>query len=285
MTDGDRLSRSLRLARPVLSPTLEQRERVRAALAARLAPGAAESAGTAARASAPRVAVTAGTQAAALGKAVLLLGVGFALGYWFAEARVSEPGLGARATPGVVSDPAAARFVAASPGVTAAARSTGYDAAAPSRTFAPAVAAPAEASTATERRERSIPSRRPHPATPHEVPAARLLAEELALLQRAERAIRTGEGALARGFIRELEERFPDTTLREERTAVLVLAACVLGEPGASSDARDFLAQHPVSVYFDRVRVSCDVPAAGQRPAASPDGSPARGHEWRGGKP
>jgi len=83
--------------------------------------------------------------------------------------------------------------------------------------------------------------------------------EELALLARAERAIRAGNATLARSFVAELEARFPKTALRQERAALLVLAACATGEPAAQTDAREFLGDHEQSVYVDRIRSMCEL--------------------------
>jgi hypothetical protein len=92
------------------------------------------------------------------------------------------------------------------------------------------------------------------------------LAEEIALLQRAERAIRAGEATLALALLGELDRRFPAPSLREERSAALVLAHCVQsrGDDAGSSQEREararaerFLAEAPTSVYADRIRASC----------------------------
>lgn len=84
------------------------------------------------------------------------------------------------------------------------------------------------------------------------------LAEELAMLQRARRAIGAGNGQLALGIVLELDERFPRGVLMEERLATRVFSLCALSrEAEAREVAREFLAQHPTSVYAERVRRSC----------------------------
>jgi hypothetical protein len=103
-------------------------------------------------------------------------------------------------------------------------------------------------------------------------------AEELGLLQRAERAIRAGDGALARSFVAELEARFPKTLWQEERAAILVLAACALDEPGAEPAARTFLERHAGSVYFARIRALCRLGALRAEDDPSRDGSASGGH-------
>jgi hypothetical protein len=102
--------------------------------------------------------------------------------------------------------------------------------------------------------------------------------EELALLQRAERAIRSGDGALAHSFIRDLEVRFPKTIWREERDAVRVLAACTLDEPGAEERARAFLERRTSSMYHDRITTLCELDDRLPLETSAPDGSPSVGH-------
>ena len=84
------------------------------------------------------------------------------------------------------------------------------------------------------------------------------LAEELAMLQRARRALAADNGRLALGIVQELDERFPKGVLVEERGATRVLALCKLERVSEAREAaRVFLARHPGSVYAERVRTSC----------------------------
>jgi hypothetical protein len=288
MADGSELSRNLRLARPALDPTPEQRARVRAALGARLEREAAQGpsgprSGAVQNTPRPHVAVV---------RAVAFVGVGFVLGYWVAETRSTE---------GRASDtprPAAAAPAAAEPLVRGGVlrEPTAPEPLASERLASEALALEplARRQTASEPgveparaslRDRALPPRSAklsRPARQRIVTGAAGLGAELALLQRAERAIRSRDGALARSFVAELESRFPETTLREERAAVLVLAGCMLAEPGAVALARDFLARHPGSVYFDRIGALCSVEPANEESGTSaspvPDGSPRRGH-------
>lgn len=93
---------------------------------------------------------------------------------------------------------------------------------------------------------------------------------ELALLQRAERALRAGEAELALSFVSELEQRYPASPFREERGAARIMAECALGRPGAGERAAIFLRERPASVYSDRVRQKCT--------SESADGSREPGH-------
>jgi hypothetical protein len=88
-------------------------------------------------------------------------------------------------------------------------------------------------------------------------PAAVEPSEELALLRRAERAVRSDDSALALALIGELEERYPRSSLLEERRAIELLAYCVAGASDARARARRFLREHPSSVYRGRIAEKC----------------------------
>jgi hypothetical protein len=81
--------------------------------------------------------------------------------------------------------------------------------------------------------------------------------DELALLRRVERALRNGEPALARALLDELDERFPDSRLGEERLAARRIADCRSAEPGATQSARAFVRDHAASVYRRRIALAC----------------------------
>jgi RNA polymerase sigma-70 factor (ECF subfamily) len=84
------------------------------------------------------------------------------------------------------------------------------------------------------------------------------LAQELALLQRARRALNRNDALLALGIVQSLDERFPDGVLMEERVATRILSLCQLGRNAeATEQGHHFLLAHPRSVYAERVRHSC----------------------------
>jgi hypothetical protein len=84
------------------------------------------------------------------------------------------------------------------------------------------------------------------------------LAQELALLQRARRALNRNDAPLALGIVQSLDERFPDGVLMEERAATRILSLCQLGRNDeATEQGHHFLLAHPRSVYAERVRHSC----------------------------
>ena len=82
--------------------------------------------------------------------------------------------------------------------------------------------------------------------------------DELALLRRVERALRNADPALALALLGELDERFPDTRLVEERQAARLLAGCRLQDPNAIARAHAFLHDNPASVYRQRVQLACE---------------------------
>jgi hypothetical protein len=84
------------------------------------------------------------------------------------------------------------------------------------------------------------------------------LAIELAMLQRARRALNADNGRLALGLVQELDERFPRGVLLEERSATRILSLCMLGRTEeARGFGRRFQERYPGSVYAERVRGSC----------------------------
>jgi len=266
-TPDDTMAR-LRLAREVFSPSAVQRERVWTGLAARVPASApaARAAGAAARATPGAARVV------ALLKGGALVGMGFVLGYWFAETRAplpAPPNAAATASPlaGASAPPLAAPVVEPAPAPAASAPDSAPSAPAELTRAARAVAGPAASAARTTRETDAETSttapravKRAH--TSSDAPSS-TSAAELALLARAERAIRAGDGALAKSFINDLEARFPKTAWREEREAIIVLAACALGEPGAEREARIFLERHAGSVYFDRIGTLCRLDANG----------------------
>jgi hypothetical protein len=103
----------------------------------------------------------------------------------------------------------------------------------------------------------------------------RQLEQELLALQRAERALRNDNAALALALLDELDARYARPLLGEERSATRSMAACQAGSTGAVAAARTFLDSHPRSVYGDRIRAACQL-ETGVRNSSDPatDGAP-----------
>lgn len=275
MVDSARTERVLALTRAHYHATPAARARVRAGLEARgelTHPASGRS-------------LLARWRAAGIAKstAALLAGVSFIAGFWLGEQRVSER----------APDPSA---LSSTPSATRAASSL---APVPSVETAPSVAPemaasapPAEPRTALQgsapeveamdtptsvATRTNVGSQRPHAShhgsrvTPARAESDGVLNAELALLQRAERAIRSGEADLALSFLDDLDRRYPDTPFVEERTAARLMARCARNEPGAAVQAEVFLRERRTSVYSDRVCALCQIEGAR-------DGNPRAGH-------
>ncbi|HTV24642.1 MAG TPA: hypothetical protein VMG12_38385, partial [Polyangiaceae bacterium] len=167
---------------------------------------------------------------------LVLLGVGGGVGFWLGQEVEHERARSAAAleapplVPGVVDAP-----VPATPPVA----------------LEPITSPPSPA--ASDERTKSAPPR----ARAHRRPAASSIDDELALLRRVERALRNNDPALARALLGELDERFPDSRLGEERAAARRIADCRSGEPDAVARARDFVREHGASVYRQRIVLAC----------------------------
>jgi hypothetical protein len=169
--------------------------------------------------------------------AALLFGAGIAVGWSLQGATPAEapaaPPSAAVAPLAAPTLPAPAALPAAAPG------------------DAPTARLPAEATRAPRS------ARRPRAALGATPQLERPLDAELALLRRVERALRNNDAALAVALLDELDNRFPQTRLAEERLAARRMAGCRLDTPDAVAQARAFLRERPASVYSERVRLAC----------------------------
>jgi hypothetical protein len=92
-----------------------------------------------------------------------------------------------------------------------------------------------------------------HPTASHQ--AKDRLAEEVALLSRAETALHSGKPALALEILNQHERKFGDGLLTEERIAARVQALCALGR---KAEAEAQLAQlSPNSLHGEQSRRAC----------------------------
>jgi hypothetical protein len=187
----------------------------------------------------------------------LLVGLGFGAGYWLgmhhpqAEAGRAEAG---RAEPSHAAPPHGEASAAAEPAL-----------AVPGEVLLVPPSQPPTLAPAGDTREADPQATRATQAPPrraHRNPAPRAVphegfGDEVALLQRTERALRAGEPELALSFVRELERRYPESPFGEERRAARVMAECALQRAGALERAASFLRDRPASVYSDRVRQLC----------------------------
>jgi hypothetical protein len=114
-------------------------------------------------------------------------------------------------------------------------------------------------SVAGVRRRKTTTARRP----PVEPPPPDSIADELALIQSAQRSLQANDAPSALHSLQTHRERFPSGSLREDRLALRVLALCAAGRHSDGKAARKkFLEAWPKSIYVDRVRQACNDPAA-----------------------
>lgn len=262
MIESSSVRRALSQVRDEISPTRDDKARLRARILAPAGLLGPESAGP--DVIAPGATVAPGAQAAAhsaLGPwatlqaagwvgaatALTLLGVGGGVGFWLGHEVASSRAQSSAAfeVPAPVAEapdrsPSAPPARATPPAPTEAADvPAAPPAASETRREPPPAGVPARAHTARRRAESSP------------------INDELALLRRVERALRNNDPALARALLGELDERFPDSRLGEERSAARRIADCRSGEPGASESARAFLREHAASVYRKRIVLAC----------------------------
>jgi hypothetical protein len=255
MRELDDIDTRLDLARLALSSTPDARARVRGRLAAR---GAFSRAGafSNARHGVPKLVSAA------------LVGVSFAAGYWLRDIQVAEPRPG---LPSVVDRapsadaPSSPAVEASSPRVsdlptTVPARPDGAE---PETRVGGQVAPP----VASRQHEPPVSPSERRPAARHTSSAssstAAVTSGELALMRRAERAIRAGDPTLALILLDQLERDYPRSVLGEERAAARILVECLRSGDLAQPEAVRFLEKRPSSVYSDRIIRACRLEAAG----------------------
>jgi hypothetical protein len=238
----------------------------------------------------------------ALGWTLFGASVGLWLGYWIGAQRAGAghddaiPGASAFAaasarTPADAPSPPQSGFTAQEAGARDAeetpqrsAPSDRQDAAVGGSSRLEQVHDPRGTPAAPAKSTRERPIRRSPPAAPFAaapaVPSSRSRSEnegvdhfaaQVALLSRAERAIRAQEGALALSFLDELEREFPGSSLRVERDAARALARCQVTRTGSAAEreaarktALELLSQGP-SAYARRLRELCELPDAKAR--------------------
>jgi hypothetical protein len=234
---------------------------------------------------------------------VLLMGVSGSVGHWLGRT-APRGGLDELASSALVhSAPAAAAVAEATPesrrGAAPLPLAPGVGASEPSSTApnasgssqsAAAQAIEEAARPASPASEGSVPARARRSRTSRSLavqpPAKRGVvagdpAGELALLRRVEKSLRANDPTLALALLDELDERFPRTSLGEERLAARVIAHCAVGDGGARLRAESFLRERPGSVYAERVQTACTVSAGtpGASMLAPREGSGRRGDE------
>jgi hypothetical protein len=270
----DIVDRHLTRMRPALAPDPGLRERVRARLTeSNVTPPPARATGTAGWR-----AVRA-TGKAGIGVAMSLLGLGFIGGYFSRPTHDAPP-------PVAPQGAARAASSTAAPSPPPAARRADLDALDPlDEQRAVSEAHGSEAGASAPRPSGAAASApmmghepRPHAHSPRQRSAPASRNEELALLARAERAVRAKDSALALALGGELDERYPRSTLLEERRAIELMAYCQAGASDARARAERFLRAHPSSVYGGRIRELCPTEPTANGVLTSADKSATSGH-------
>lgn len=87
--------------------------------------------------------------------------------------------------------------------------------------------------------------------------SASSLRAEIALLRRAQGALRRDDFAEVREVLSLHRQRFPDGAFRGERRALDALLRCVDGRPGAAEAVREFLAREPGTPLAVQLRERC----------------------------
>ncbi len=83
------------------------------------------------------------------------------------------------------------------------------------------------------------------------------LAQEMALLRRAQQALSRGDGAGSQRALDEHARRFPAGKLANEREVTSILVACADDRDAGRVALDRYLAAHPSSPYAERLRTSC----------------------------
>ena len=229
-------------ARAALEPEAADRVRVGRALGRRLGIAALTASGSV---SAGALGATAGVAAPAVSTLAVAgkwLGIGVLVGLGTASGYVAVTGAGSAVRAPTVSSATPRPMQSAAPVLGALPPVVSTASSAP----APAVAEPAKARALPEPRESAAPAPTGH------------VAEEAALLRRADEALRGGDPNRALALLREHAVRFADGILVEERSAELVSTLCRLGRVDeARREGERFLRTTPDSPLAASVRSSC----------------------------
>ncbi len=229
-------------------PTEADRERVRAAIASRLAAGAAAGLGLATAARSSTAALRAGLAAKALVGVALVCAIG-ASAVMLARTSPSPaaPAVGVAAPP-----PAPIAPPALAPTDTSDGWNGSRGPATPGGLHPTARVAPVAASAAASARS---------------APATADVAAEVRLLGEAHTAMRGGQAEQALVLLDEHARRYPKGALGEERDAARVAALCALGRTSEAREATDrFLRSAPRSPLAGPVRASCGATPATPAP-------------------
>jgi hypothetical protein len=225
--------RTLMAARAAADPTAADKERGRVLLGAALATSAGLATATAAAQATGKVGVALSAKLAVGG---LALGLAIATGIALTLPNAPETSSPSRAVASTTQTPVAPHESVAAP------------APVPNLTTTPSIAS----GTARTSVARSVASghagRRPHVAH---------VAEEVALIGKAETALEAGQ---LREALRALDghaRQFADGQLQQERLGLRAIVLCTVSDSRGRTEATRFLRKHPWSAMTGRVRTAC----------------------------
>jgi hypothetical protein len=239
------LDRQLALTRSAYTPSAALRERV----LARINPGAAPPAAPIGADGQTRLGLR--SMASRVFAGATLIGLGFAAGWSANAARTPLP-------PPLLPTPQLAFELHQAPIAPepTAPEPAAFDPATPSASPSPRVPRSASPKQVAAQSTTARPDRASTLSSP-EASTAAGRRDELLLLQRAERAVRSNNSALALALIGELEENYPRSVLVEERRAIELMAYCRAGATDGAARAQRFERDHPRSVYAERIAELC----------------------------
>lgn len=123
-----------------------------------------------------------------------------------------------------------------------------------------------ENETETETETKAVPrgrrKRRPPVAEQPDVvrPPRSTLGDEIAMLDRARKALLAHAPNKAAAILREHAKAFPKAAMAQERRALLAIAVCEgSGHDAGQGRAKSFLRDHPTAALADRVRSACGI--------------------------
>lgn len=271
---ADRIERQLSLARQGLTPAPQLRVRVRAQFGAseRLAPAAAPTGGSALR-DRWRALRASGNLGLAFGAG--LFGLGCVVGLLGSELAPRVRDEAASIAPPHADEPVSSSVspILATPSHNPQPAAEASAAPLAERALAaPALPAPSAMQRATSDAARGRSESWP----PRRATRPRDWRGELELLERAERAVRADNVALALALLGDFDVRYPESRLIEERSAVETMAYCQTVATDSGMRAVRFLKLYPSSLYRARLEAVC--PPAASAAAKGPDKKNGAGH-------
>jgi hypothetical protein len=286
MAELDELERSLVLAQIGLAAPPGVKQRVRAKLGTEALPACSRlpAEGAMAQALKPGALSRAARHGIPAWEALALTGIAFAAGYFIGQHPGRAPDQLATQTSTARTEPGSAELA---PHTESSARG---DRAASAETppivqaspDEPVASSPRPPDLATGRNGTGAKDGRKKARAMRSTRVEAGLATELALLARADRAIRAGNPDLALALLDQLERDLPKPQPQQERQAARLLAECERSTQGVSGSAapsaaaeraRQYLSGHPASVYSERIHTLCGLDVAASN--ASSNGTSA----------